>query len=181
MDNKLDYSDGLVSYSHDEGGGAWRAAYRAIEKVSEAVNRQLETRFKLSFGDFLVLDALAVAPPEGLRMTQLAEATLVSKSRLSHCVDRMEATGLVRRVRPEHDRRGFYAVLTEEGRGLHQSACPTVRQAIGKYVGGPLDSHELVAMRDIATKIVDAVDSDAGGRTGEVGSAVRHLQVLPTP
>jgi DNA-binding MarR family transcriptional regulator len=50
-----------------------------------------------------------------MRMSDLAKSTLQSKSRLSHQITRMEAAGLVRRENCESDRRGLYAVLTEQG------------------------------------------------------------------
>lgn len=161
VDSETVVSSGLVSYSQTIGGAAWRASHRSVEKVVDAINRQLESRLKLSFGDFMVLDSLAIAPPEGLRMTQLAEETLVSKSRLSHCIDRMETAGLVQRVRPEHDRRGFYAVMTENGRSLYRSAYPTVRDAIGRYFEGSLRPDELDSLKQFSTKIVEAVDSES--------------------
>ena len=56
--------------------------------------------------------------PEGLRMNELAERILYSKSGLTRVVDRLEDAGLVRRVRPENDRRSILVVLTDQGRAM---------------------------------------------------------------
>ena len=69
----------------------------------------------LSGTDYGVLVCLSEAPERRLRMSELAQATLLEKSRLSHQITRMERAGLVRRESCPGDRRGQFAVLTEQG------------------------------------------------------------------
>ncbi|MFD0594636.1 MarR family winged helix-turn-helix transcriptional regulator [Catellatospora coxensis] len=69
----------------------------------------------LSGTDYGVLVSLSEAPDRRLRMSELAQTMLLEKSRLSHQITRMERAGLVRRQSCPSDRRGQFAVLTDEG------------------------------------------------------------------
>src|SRR5450756_2781605 len=71
--------------------------------------------FGLSAHDYEILVELSEAPGHRLRMTELADRTTQSRSRLSHQVSRMETKGLVSREDCEGDKRGTFAVLTANG------------------------------------------------------------------
>src|SRR5205823_14950865 len=70
---------------------------------------------------------------EGLRMNELAERILYSKSGLPRVVDRLEEAGLVQRVRPENDRRSILVVLTDQGRTTMEQARRHHRHAIEQH------------------------------------------------
>ncbi|MFC5907647.1 MarR family winged helix-turn-helix transcriptional regulator [Streptacidiphilus monticola] len=92
--------------------------WRAHLEVSRLLMFQLERELQplgLSVHDYTILVELSEAPERRMRMTDLAVATLQSKSRLSHQITRMERSGLVSREDCEGDRRGLYAVLTDKG------------------------------------------------------------------
>lgn len=106
---------------------AEQCAWRTHLDVSRLLMHQLEKDlqpFGLTNNDYEILVNLSEAEGHRMRMSDLATATLQSKSRLSHQITRMEATGLVRRVNCESDRRGLYAVLTDEGMDTMRKVAP---------------------------------------------------------
>lgn len=118
-----------------ESGTRWltageQRAWRTHLEVSKLLTYQLEQElqpFGLTHNDYEILVNLSESEDRRMRMSDLARATLQSKSRLSHQVSRMEKAGLVRRESCESDRRGLFAVLTEEG-------CETMRKVAPHHV-----------------------------------------------
>jgi DNA-binding MarR family transcriptional regulator len=91
--------------------------------------------------------------PAGMRMNELAEQILTSKSGLTRVVDRMEEEGLVRRVRPEHDRRAILVVLTDRGRETMERARIYHRDAIERYFTRHLTDAEAKTLARVFTKV----------------------------
>ena len=81
----------------------------------EEIERDLQRESGFSFGHYEILVMLSEAPDHSRRMSELADATQSSRSRLSHAVARLEELGWVRRETCSTDRRGQLAVLTDEG------------------------------------------------------------------
>jgi len=92
------------------------ALIRALDRVVNALPRVMDATMlrerQLSMTDYLTLSRLSEAPERRLRMSELAEMSFLSLSGMTHVVTRLEAQGLVERVRDEHDRRGWHAVTT---------------------------------------------------------------------
>jgi DNA-binding MarR family transcriptional regulator len=113
---------------------AWRASLSAVQLLNSAVDSQLQRDSGLSHADYEILVRLSEEPEHALRMSELADRTLFSRSRLSHAVGRLEKSGLVRREPYPDDRRGLCAVLTEGGWQTLAAAAPghveTVRRAL---------------------------------------------------
>jgi DNA-binding MarR family transcriptional regulator len=93
---------------------AWRIHLDVSRLLMYQLERDLQP-FGLTNNDYEILVNLSEAEDHRMRMSDLAKSTLQSKSRLSHQVTRMETAGLVRRENCESDRRGLYAVLTDQG------------------------------------------------------------------
>lgn len=93
---------------------AWRLHLDVSRLLMHQLERDLQP-FGLTNNDYEILVNLSEADERRLRMSDLARSTLQSKSRLSHQITRMETAGLVRRENCESDRRGLYAVLTDQG------------------------------------------------------------------
>ncbi len=104
-----------IRWLSDDEQRAWGAYIRLAKMLMRQLDRDLHP-FGLSTNDYEILVELADAPGNRLRMTELADLTAQSRSRLSHQVTRMEVKGLVRREGCEGDKRGTFAVIT--GRGL---------------------------------------------------------------
>jgi DNA-binding MarR family transcriptional regulator len=126
----------------DDGAGvrwlnaAESRAWRAHVRLALLLNRQLERElapFDLSVNDYEILVELSEAPEQRLRMTELADATAQSRSRLSHQITRMERRGLVRRDTCAGDRRGMFAVLTDEGLAAIRRAAPAHVESVRRH------------------------------------------------
>lgn len=98
----------------------WRAFVHAYHRVARVLERDLEEAGGLSVSELDVLITLAAAPHGAVRLTQLADRVLLTKSGITRLVDRLESQGLVERKPCESDGRGLNAVLTEKGREAHR-------------------------------------------------------------
>ncbi|NUT34192.1 MAG: MarR family transcriptional regulator [Hamadaea sp.] len=98
----------------DEEQRSWRAFLDGTRLLMLNLERGHQ-RHGLSSTDYEILVQLSESPEHRMRMSQLAVATLLEKSRLSHQITRMEKAGLIERQPCPDDRRGQFAVLTEHG------------------------------------------------------------------
>lgn len=134
---------------------AWRSFLQAHSVVVSRVERRLEDGLGLPFTWYDVLFQLAEAPDRRLRMHELAEAVLLSRSGLTRSIDRMEAAGLVARQAIPGDRRSTYVVLTDAGREKLASAFPIVRQAVLDLFAAHLNEGEAETLGRILGRIRD--------------------------
>ena len=104
---------------------AWVGFLRAHASILRELDRELRESHGLPLASYEVLLRLADAPERRLRMSQLAEQALTSRSGMTRLVERLERDGLVERVRCEEDQRGYYAVLTGAGARAFRRARPT--------------------------------------------------------
>ena len=95
---------------------------RAHAELTRALDAQLAREHKLPLSSYEVLLFLADAPEGRMRMSDLAESVLLSRSGLTRLVDRLEREGLLKRERCESDARGLFAEITPAGRELFDSA-----------------------------------------------------------
>ena len=93
---------------------AWRSYIIASRRLLEALELDLGDH-DLSMADYEVMAHLSDAPGRRMRMSELAEVAMLSKSRLSHRMKVMEKAGWIRRQECEVDRRGSWAVMTDKG------------------------------------------------------------------
>ncbi|MDA2814847.1 MarR family transcriptional regulator [Nocardiopsis sp. RSe5-2] len=95
--------------------GVWRSLLRAQSRIESELDRDLQRASGLSLVEYGILVSLSEAEGERMRMRNLADSVIVSKSRLTHQITRLERMGYVRREPCTDDRRGYWAVLTAEG------------------------------------------------------------------
>jgi DNA-binding MarR family transcriptional regulator len=95
---------------------------RAHAELTRALDAQLAREHNLPLSSYEVLLFLADAPDGRMRMSELAESVLLSRSGLTRLVDRLERDGLLKRERCESDARGLFAEITPEGRRLFDAA-----------------------------------------------------------
>ena len=93
---------------------AWRSYIIASRRLLDALDLDLACH-DLTMADYEVLALLSEAPERRMRMSELAELSMLSKSRLSHRMKVMEKIGWVKRQACTSDKRGFWAVMTEKG------------------------------------------------------------------
>jgi len=107
-------ADRTTGWLSEEEQRAWRTHLDVSRLLMYQLERDLQP-FGLTNNDYEILVNLSEAEGRRMRMSDLAKSTLQSKSRLSHQITRMESAGLVRRENCEEDRRGLFAVLTDQG------------------------------------------------------------------
>ncbi len=115
--------DRVTTWLTEEEQRAWRIHLDVSRLLMHQLERDLQP-FGLTNNDYEILVNLSEAEDRRMRMSDLARSTLQSKSRLSHQITRMESSGLVRRENCESDRRGLYAVLTDEGWATMRKVAP---------------------------------------------------------
>lgn len=116
----------------DEEQAAWGAYIRLAKMLMRQLDRDLHP-FGLTTSDYEILVELSEAPAARLRMTELADRTAQSRSRLSHQITRMEAKGLVRRVACDGDKRGTYAVITPRGMATIERVAPSHVESVRRH------------------------------------------------
>jgi DNA-binding MarR family transcriptional regulator len=107
---------------NEEELAAWRGMLRAHAELTKELDAQLAREHRLPLSSYEVLLYLADAPDGRMRMAELAESVLLSRSGLTRLVDRLEREGLLKRERCESDARGYFAEITPKGRRLFDAA-----------------------------------------------------------
>ena len=139
---------------------AWRAFITAQATVVEKVERALLEAGLPPLGWYDVLLELSAAPACRLRMHELARAVVLSRSGLTRLVDRLERAGLLRREPDPADRRGSYAVLTDEGREMLRRMWPVYAAGIAEHFGRHLSDDEAHALTEALSRVLAANRED---------------------
>jgi len=113
--------------------GVWRTFLRTHTAVIRRLERDLAAKPGVPLSWYDVLLQLAEAPDRRLRMAELADRVLLSRSGLTRLVDRLQAEGLVKREPFPGDARGTYTVLTVTGLTRLREAAPTHLAGIQEY------------------------------------------------
>ena len=133
---------------------AWRAYIRLAQLLMRQLDRDLHP-FGLSTHDYEILVELSEAPHSRMRMTELADRTAQSRSRLSHQINRMEARGLVTREGCEGDKRGTFAVLTAHGLAMIDKVAPFHVASVREHFIDQLEPAELTALTEAYLPILE--------------------------
>ncbi len=145
---------------------AWRSFLTACQTLFSAIDAQLARDAKIPHGYYEILVRLSETPGRALRMTQLAEASTSSKSRLSHAIARMEERGWVRRTDCATDRRGQVAQLTDEGFAALAAAAPGHVAQVRRSLIDQLAPEQIGQLREISELIITAGGPVAPGTGG---------------
>jgi len=137
---------------------AWRTFVEATQLLFDRLDRQLQHDSGLSHADYELLVRLSEAADQRMRMSELAEQTLFSRSRLSHAIARLEQAGWVRREGCPSDKRGTFAVLTPEGRRTLEAAAPGHVATVRRHLFDQLTTAQRRQLQQIAGRIRDQLD-----------------------
>ena len=141
----------------------WRDQLRLSTQLLIRLDTDLASAHGLSIADYAVLVVIAEGPPAGVRMSTIAEYVMISRSRLTHCVDRLEARRLVERTKAEDDRRGFLCTLREEGRELLTEAIPVHVRGVRQYfIDLITDDHEFEVIHRFIGRVLHALETPDG-------------------
>ena len=145
-----------TNWLDDDEQRAWRTLLRHQVYVLDRLDSELAASHDIGLADYEILVQLSEAPKRRLRMAELADVALVSRSRLTHRVDRLVDRGFVVRQPCPTDRRGTYAVLTAKGQRLLERAAPTHVEGVRRYVIDPLRrTTQQALVTDLAPGLAD--------------------------
>jgi DNA-binding MarR family transcriptional regulator len=139
--------------------GAWRGLLRVHAGMTKALDAELVREHGLPLSSYEVLLFLADSPEGRLRMSDLADGVLLSRSGLTRLVDRMERDGLLRRERCEDDARGYNAAITPKGRELFQRARRTHLAGVRERFLSHLSADELRTLAELWEKVAPGAAS----------------------
>jgi len=130
----------------------WRSFLQAHAGITRALEDELRVERELPLGWYDVLVQLQEAGGR-LRMHELSQRLLVNKSSLSRQCDRMEEAGLLAREPSPEDGRGWYAVLTREGRDVLRRAAPVHLRGVQQHFAQYLTETDVAALARIFAKL----------------------------
>lgn len=154
-------ADGEPRWLTPDERAAWLALMSAMQRLQQALDRELRRDAGISHFDYQVLASLSEAPERSLRMSQLAYLADGSLSRLSQVVARLERRGWVLRRPDPHDGRITLATLTDDGWDFVVRIAPGHVGAVRQAVFDHLTTPQVAQLRKIATGIANARDDPA--------------------
>ncbi|WP_446218260.1 MarR family winged helix-turn-helix transcriptional regulator [Micromonospora sp. IBHARD004] len=140
---------------------AWRGYRRMRRLLDLELARELTQDAGLSEPDYDVLSDLSETPDQRLRLSELADRMLWSRSRLSHHLTRMQQRGLVTREECASDGRGSVVALTPAGRRAIEAAAPGHVAAVRRHLIDLLTPDEVEALGALTHRVVDHLTAPA--------------------
>jgi DNA-binding MarR family transcriptional regulator len=138
--------DDTVQWLSDHEQAVWRTYLDVMRLLTDRLQRQVSKDSGMSLGEYEVLVQLSEALDRQLRMSELADLVVHSRSRLTHTVRRMEQRGLVRRQSCEQDGRGVLCTLTAQGFAVLVEAAPGHVEAVRAALFDPLTAEDVLAL-----------------------------------
>ncbi|WNI16090.1 MarR family transcriptional regulator [Streptomyces sp. ITFR-21] len=149
-----------VRWLSEEEQRIWRAYLTASVELAAHVDRQLRRDAGLPMAYYEILVRLSEAPDRCLRMSELADASLSSRSRLSHAVAALEKNGWVERRPADADRRGWVCRLTDTGFATLAAAAPGHVTTVREKLFDVLTPEQLETLRDIGMAVSAGLRTD---------------------
>ncbi|MET7764878.1 MarR family transcriptional regulator [Streptomyces sp. NPDC005336] len=144
----------------DEEQRTWQAYIQASMLLEDHLDRQLQRDAGMPHVYYGLLVKLSWAPHRRMRMTELAEAAKITRSRLSHAIARMEKDGWVRREDCTSDKRGQNAVLTDKGFKVLQETAPGHVAAVRMALFDRLAPEQIAQFGDVCRIIADGLQPE---------------------
>ena len=138
---------------------AWRRYIVASRRLIEALDLDL-AEHELSMPDYEILAQLSDAPGRRMRMAELAEEAMLSRSRLSHRMKVMEKAGWVSREQCTDDRRGYFAVMTEQGWRAIVAAAPDHVESVRASFIDHLSKSDQAVLAQIFERVSEPLRND---------------------
>jgi DNA-binding MarR family transcriptional regulator len=138
---------------------AWRRYIIASRRLLEALDTDLD-QHDLTMADYEILAQLSDAPERRMRMAELAEIAMLSRSRLSHRMKVMEEAGWVRREACPDDKRGFFAVMTAKGWKAIVAAAPDHVASVRSRFVDKLSKADQIVLAEIFERVGNDLRSE---------------------
>jgi DNA-binding MarR family transcriptional regulator len=135
---------------------AWRGMLVVHARVAQQLDAQMRAAHGMSVSAYEVLLFLVEAPGYRLRMSDIADRVLLSRSGCTRLVDRLARLGYVTRSAADGDGRGLYAELTEPGVEMANAARVTHRAGIRRYFLDALSQRDQAALGAIWRRLDEA-------------------------
>jgi DNA-binding MarR family transcriptional regulator len=145
-----------IRWLDDDEQATWRSYLEATRLVFDRVEGQLQHEAGLPHTYYEILVRLSEEPQRQLRMSELADRALSSRSRLSHAVNRLVELGWVERRECPTDRRGQIAALTAQGMKVLESAAPGHVETVRSTLFDPLSAEQVAQLRTISETLAAA-------------------------
>jgi DNA-binding MarR family transcriptional regulator len=142
--------------SCDERDHVWALFLKTYSVLIETLDAELKRERGLPLTWFDVLIQLVDAPRGRLRMNDLSDSLLLSKSGATRLVDRMESAGLIARSSCATDRRVVFATLTPEGRAAFRRAAPVAFRGVEEHFTRHLGAAEKRSMSAAFERVLRA-------------------------
>lgn len=139
----------------------WLSYVAATALLEATLDRQLQRDAGMPKAYYQILAMLSDAPERTLRMSDLAELTQSSQSRLSHAARRLEARGWIQRTASRSDRRRTFASLTDAGFAALAAAAPAHVATVRRHLFDPLSGEQVRQLRAICTSVLDGLAASA--------------------
>jgi DNA-binding MarR family transcriptional regulator len=133
---------------------AWRGLLRTHAALTKQLDAELLQAHGIPLSSYEVLLHLHEAPEGKMRMSELADSVLLSRSGLTRLVDRMEREGLIRRERCEDDARGWFATITDDGRDVFAHARGTHLDGVRERFLAHFSREELALLGDAWRRVL---------------------------
>ncbi len=150
-------SDLNVRWLSEKEVACWMAFLEMQKLLMETLDRDLRDGAGITLDDYDVLAQLSAAPQKRLRMSELAEAVIMPKSRLTYRVDQLVKRGCVARTDCADDRRGLFAELTSGGVALLEHAAPIHVNSVRQNFSDPIGDESASEMCRLSGEIRDHV------------------------
>lgn len=141
----------------------WRSYLHATTLLEDHLDRQLQRDAGMPHIYYGLLVQLAEAPRRRLRMTELAMNAKITRSRLSHAIARLEKNGWVRREDCPSDKRGQFAVLTEQGTEVLRRTAPGHVAAVRQALFERLSPEQQKTLGEIMQIVAEGLQPDEAG------------------
>jgi len=149
----------------------WRAFLEATRATFERIDGQLQHGAGIPHTYYEILVRLSEAPEHALRMSELAERSLSSRSRLSHAVNRLVELGWVNRAECPTDRRGQLALLTPAGMAALEKAAPGHVETVRTTIFDALSPEQVGQLRAISEALLDRARANPCPDTVDAGTS----------
>jgi len=134
---------------------AWQLFLTVSMQLSDRLDHELQQQHELALIDYEILSRLAETADDRLRMSELASRALVSRSRLTYRVDRLVNVGFLRREECEDDRRGMWAIMTEDGRKAYEEARPDHQSSVDSWFLDQFAPDELSSFTTVLARVAE--------------------------
>ena len=138
----------------------WRTFLTAHARITRRLDEELRAEHDLSLAEYDALLTIADAPDRRIRMRQLADRVILSKSGVTRLIDRLVLDGLVERRACASDARGAEAVLTQEGLDRLRRASRTHLRGIEEHFLAAVDSSDLPVIERSMRAVADNAGPD---------------------